>query len=189
MPVVTWTSPITGSVTIHSTFTLVDGNSSDGTTFSVDRATSVSPLSHLAGGELTSGGSSGGYSSSSAVPVTAGDIYYFSVGNGGAGNHLSDSTQLDVTIDGGPSPTSCVLSAIRRNGPGGNDQADVTVSAANGLETIHNVQVANGAVSVPTFAEGTTAPVIVTTTKSTQGLITRFSFDATDALGRVKHCT
>jgi hypothetical protein len=88
--------------------------------------------------------------------------------------------------------TTCVLSAVRRAGSpgfaGGFDQGDVTVTASAGLQSISNVQVTNGAVTAPTFTPGTTAPVIVTTTKSTQGLITRFSFDATDAGAVTKHC-
>jgi hypothetical protein len=89
----------------------------------------------------------------------------------------------------GSSTTTCTQTAVRRNsGLGAHDQSDVTVSNPGGLVSIINTQVTNGAVTVPTFAPGTTGPVIVTTTKATQGVVTRFSFDANDTQASLKHC-
>jgi hypothetical protein len=109
-----------------------------------------------------------------------------------AGTITGWRVSLSVPLVTGPGGTTCVQSAVRRAGSAGFagafDQSDVTVTASNGLQSIGNVVVSNGAVSVPAFAPGTTAPVIVTTTKNTQGLITRFSFDATDAGAGIKHC-
>jgi hypothetical protein len=105
---------------------------------------------------------------------------------------FSYRVSVSVPLVTGPNVTSCVLSSVRRKGsPGfaGNfDQGDVTVAATLGLQSISNVQVTNGAVSVPSFSAGTRAPVIVTTTKSTQGQLTRFSFVANDSGGGTKFC-
>jgi hypothetical protein len=99
------------------------------------------------------------------------------------------SLQVSVrAVTTGTSTTTCTQTAVRRNGPGGHDQADVTVKATGGLGKINNMSVTNGSVTVPNFVEATPNPVVVTTSKNTQGLITRYSFDAVDTQGAVKRC-
>jgi hypothetical protein len=96
---------------------------------------------------------------------------------------------VEAQVSGTPT-TTCTLTAIRRASPtnGPKDKADVTVTATGGLTTIDNVVVSNGSVTVPTFIAPTTNPVIVTTSKATQGTTTSFSFDAHDKQGTTKHC-
>jgi hypothetical protein len=67
---------------------------------------------------------------------------------------------------------------------------EVTVqNTASGLSAITNIAIVNGTVSYPSFAPGTTSPVVVTATKTNQSLKTSWSFDATDAAGNVTHCS
>jgi hypothetical protein len=87
----------------------------------------------------------------------------------------------------GPPPT-CSLTAVRKALPGGFDQADATVKATAGLKSITPPVVVNGAATVPTFTPGTTAPVVVTVTKATQGILTRFWFNAVDTANRSTFC-
>lgn len=73
--------------------------------------------------------------------------------------------------------------------PSGRDEMDVTVQdIGSGLQAIRDVQVTNGTVSVAPFTPGTTAPVVVTATKTTQGYPTRWSFYADDVAGNAKLC-
>jgi hypothetical protein len=89
-------------------------------------------------------------------------------------------------------PPTCTVTAIRRAGQGGYggayDQEDVTVQAPGGLASISNVVITNGSFAIPGFAPGTTASVVVTATKSTQGQLTYWHFDVTDNAGRIVHC-
>jgi hypothetical protein len=86
-------------------------------------------------------------------------------------------------------PVVCLLTAINRFGPSGQDTANVTVDETSGLQSITNVNVTNAAVSVPTFTPGTTAPVVVTATKSAQGVISHFSFHVIDSSGTDTSCS
>ncbi|MDQ6613251.1 MAG: hypothetical protein M3083_00405 [Actinomycetota bacterium] len=64
----------------------------------------------------------------------------------------------------------------------------VTVQSVYGLASITNVAIVNGTVQVPKFTVGTTAPVVVTATKTTAGKPTSWSFDITDVNGNPQHC-
>lgn len=86
-----------------------------------------------------------------------------------------------------PRPPTCAVAAIRRAGAEGSDQEDVTVQAPGGLASISHVDIANGTVAWPEDA-GTTEQLLVTATKSTQGVTTTWSFDATDQTGQTTHC-
>jgi hypothetical protein len=83
------------------------------------------------------------------------------------------------------------VTAVRRVGSAGfsgaTDQEDVTVQAPGGLSSITNVHISDGTVSWG-FAPGTTAPVVVTATKSAEQMLTRWSFDATDEAGQTTYC-
>jgi hypothetical protein len=81
--------------------------------------------------------------------------------------------------------TTCVVTALRDGPP---KQQDVTVRDPNGLDSITNIHVANGTVSVPPFTPGTTTPVVVTATKADATMTTFWEFDAVDSLGNVHHC-
>jgi streptogramin lyase len=84
---------------------------------------------------------------------------------------------------------TCSVGAVRRGGAGGHDQEDVDVrDLGSGLASITNVKITNGTVSMPAITPGTASTVTVTATKTTQGLSTVWSFDATDADGNVRHC-
>jgi hypothetical protein len=83
-------------------------------------------------------------------------------------------------------PPTCAVSAIRRGSPA--DQEDVTVQAPGGLAALGGFSIENGDVSTPLFDPGATGPVVVTATKQTQGVPTRWSFDATDEAGQTTHC-
>ncbi len=88
-----------------------------------------------------------------------------------------------------PGPTTCVMTDVRRANGDGFDQADVTVQAPGGLLEITDVTITNGSITLPDFITSTTQPLIVTATKAQQGQTTRFSFNATNTDGTIKHCT
>ena len=81
--------------------------------------------------------------------------------------------------------TTCVVTALREGPP---PQQDVTVGDANGLDSIININITNGTVSVPEFTPGTTSPVVVTATKADPAMGTFWEFDTVDSLGNVHHC-
>jgi hypothetical protein len=104
--------------------------------------------------------------------------------------HVSGATQ-QVAPPADTTPPTCFVSAVRRPGPSGRDEMDVTVQdTGSGLAAITNVQITNGSVSTnpSPVPAGTTAPVVVTATKSVQGQPTSWSFDAVDVAGNLKHC-
>jgi hypothetical protein len=92
---------------------------------------------------------------------------------------------VNAASAGAALPTTCSMTAVRKGPPA---QGDVTVVAPAGLQAITDVKVDNAAISVQTFPEGTTAPVIVTATKSTEGSPGRFSFNALDLAGKSTFC-
>lgn len=124
----------------------------------------------------------------SAIDTSATGPHTFTVtANSQDGQSTARSTHYSVTTSS-VSRTTCVLTAVRRAGPGGLDEADVRVTAPDGLASFSHPVITNGTLLFPSFAPGTTAPVIVTARKTTQGVSTVFSFDVTDSLGRTKHC-
>jgi hypothetical protein len=64
----------------------------------------------------------------------------------------------------------------------------VTVSDAAGIASITNITDDNASVSVPMFTPGTTGPLVVIATKSTQGTISHFAFDVVDIYGKDTDC-
>jgi hypothetical protein len=87
---------------------------------------------------------------------------------------------------GDVTPPTCFVSGLF-NGPP--RQQEVTAQdTGSGLAAIRNIQVVNGTVSVQPFAPGTTAAVKVTATKVNPSQLTRWSFDAVDVAGNVRHC-
>jgi hypothetical protein len=104
--------------------------------------------------------------------------------------HVSGATQ-QVTPPADTTAPTCFMSAVRRPGPSGRDEMDVTVQdTGSGLAAITNVKITNGTVATKPspIPAGTTAPVVVTATKAVQGQPTSWSFDAVDVAGNVKHC-
>jgi virginiamycin B lyase len=83
----------------------------------------------------------------------------------------------------------CGSMVVRRGGgPGGADEADVTITdAGSGIASITNFTVSNGTFSIPPFSSGASS-VTVTATKTTPGVPTRFEFDVTDVAGNTIHC-
>jgi len=95
------------------------------------------------------------------------------------------TTTPATTTTTAPAGTTCVVTALRAGPP---KQQDVTVQNLGGLASISNIQIVNGTVRVATFTPGTTAPVVVTATKSDPAQSTVWSFDATDVEGHITHC-
>ena len=67
-------------------------------------------------------------------------------------------------------------------------QQDVTVQNPIGVNAVRNIQIVNGTVNVPAFTPGTTAPIVVTATKTNQAQPTTWSFEVVDASGATTHC-
>lgn len=118
--------------------------------------------------------------------------------NAGAVSY-ADALYLSVngektTFNFDPSDTiapTCGEMVVRRGaGPGGADQADVSVTDAggSGIASITNFTVTNGTASVEPFTPGTASSVKFTATKTTPGVPTRFEFDVTDRAGNTTHC-
>jgi hypothetical protein len=84
---------------------------------------------------------------------------------------------------------SCGSMVVRRGGvPGGEDEADVTVSdSGSGIASITNFTVSNGTFFIPPFTPGASS-VTVTARKTDQNELTRFEFDVTDLAGNTIHC-
>lgn len=104
---------------------------------------------------------------------------------------LSPSEMADLANPNPPTPPACAVTAIRRINQGSlsaGDQEDVTVQAPGGLASISNVSIDNGTVSYPAFASGATDSVVVTATKTFDGVVTHWSFDMTDLAGQTAHC-
>ncbi len=92
------------------------------------------------------------------------------------------------------------MTAVRRPGPSGSAEQDVTVTDAAGLVSIEAVQITNGRVftggssgtriddqaSTPLAGEPTS--LVLTAVKTTAGIATRWSFDAVDTAGNRKRC-
>lgn len=121
------------------------------------------------------------------------------------GDHLYATGENDCTADDFPgcvqrgfevwrvpgSPTCAVVATLivgQGGFTGSLDQQLVSVQAPGGLGSISHMQISNGFVSWPTFAPGTTAPIIVTATKAIAGQKTTWSFDAVDDFGQTTHC-
>jgi hypothetical protein len=104
-------------------------------------------------------------------------------------NTSSGSATEQVGPPTGDQPAQCQLTAINRAGADGHDTAEVTVSDAAGIASITNITDDNASVSVPTFTSGTTGPLTVIATKSTQGIISHFAFDVIDIYGKDTYCS
>jgi hypothetical protein len=122
-------------------------------------------------------------------------------GNAPAAGGCGDPAE-SVTVTAAPPPTTptCAVTAIRRPGPSGSAEQDVTVSDPGGLASVSGIHIANGQVftggsagtridaqpSTPLAGEPTS--VVLTAVKATAGTITVWSFDATNAAGNTTHC-
>ena len=98
----------------------------------------------------------------------------------------SDTFVLTVDI----TPPTCALSAIRRPGPSGRDEMDLTTQdVGSGIATIVVTTAVNIVTPVPiTFTPGTTSPVLFTVTKADQSMLAQIAFDVTDRAGNQKSC-
>lgn len=95
------------------------------------------------------------------------------------------TTAAATTTTTAPAATTCVVTGLRAGPP---KQQDVSVQNLGGLASISNIQIVNGTVNAPAFTPGTTAPVVVTATKSDPNQSTVWSFDAIDIGGHTTHC-
>jgi hypothetical protein len=94
MPVVAWTSPYDGTITIsHDAVSDLDRSCGDGVNYYVDLGTA-----QLAAVAVSNGG--GTTLPSMNVPVKKGQSLYFIVDAGPSHNSSCDATQLQITIDG-----------------------------------------------------------------------------------------
>ena len=94
MPVVAWTSPYNGSITIsHDAVSDVDPTCGDGVSYFVDLDTMP-----LAAVTVSNGG--GTVLPSMLVPIKKGQSLNFIVSPGPSNNSSCDTTQLQITIDG-----------------------------------------------------------------------------------------
>jgi len=91
-----------------------------------------------------------------------------------------------VTIGANRATITCTVTAVIAGPP---KQQQVTVRSAAGLASISDITVVNGTVSVPPFTPGTTAPVVLTATKTDQAQGTTWHFVAHDILGNSHLCT
>lgn len=102
------------------------------------------------------------------APFPAG-VFQFNVILTGSGNEVLDTVDPSLVL--GPFPVPPPVEPVPRcaiTGSGernGTSFLDVTVQAGNGLAAIAVVASENADTQVPPFAEGTTAPVVVTATK------------------------
>lgn len=94
MPVVAWTSPYNGSITIsHDAVSDLDPTCGDGVSYFVDLGTTP-----LAAVTVANGG--GTVLPSMVVPIKKGQSLNFIVSPGPSNNSSCDTTQLQITIDG-----------------------------------------------------------------------------------------
>lgn len=117
--VVSWRSPITGSVKVEGSVTDYDPNGGDGITWFIDRGdTTLAFGSYPNGASQTFADGTGGMGLAS-VAVTEGQTIDFLVGPGGS--NLFDSTGLDVRItpsEGNPPPDTTAPQTTIDSGPG-----------------------------------------------------------------------
>lgn len=94
-------------------------------------------------------------------------------------------TEVETTDTVGP---TCVKTAVRRNGPGGHDEADVTITdEGSGVASLTNYFEENGTSSFTPFAQGARQATF-TETKIDQTKKTNFAFTATDVAGNSTRC-
>jgi IPT/TIG domain len=172
--VVGWRSPISGRVQVAGGVADLHNLCGDGVDWSVDKGATT-----LASGSVPSGGSQFFISAPAAanlenVAVGVGDVLYFVVGPGPSGNHICDSTSLDVTIRRLPivlaidsfTPTSGeVGTVVDIVGANFTNATNVTFNGAAATFTVESstsitATVPNGAATGPisvTTPEGTTS--------------------------------
>jgi hypothetical protein len=99
-----------------------------------------------------------------------------------------NKTTYDFELGDTTKPTCGQMVVRRGGGPGGEDEADVTVSdSGSGIASITNFTVSNGTFFIPPFTPGASS-VTVTARKTDQTQLTRFEFDVTDMAGNTIHC-
>jgi hypothetical protein len=98
------------------------------------------------------------------------------------------TSSVPVTTTTVPAGLTCVVTGTAVPPAVAKAQQYVQVQAPAGLNAISNIHIVNGVVNVATYTPGTTAPVVVTATKSVPGQTTTWSFDMTDIQGHTRHC-
>jgi len=83
-------------------------------------------------------------------------------------------------------PPTCVISAVIAGPP---KQLKITTrDTGSGLKSIQVIQSTNANTSVPAFTQGTTSPVVVTSTKVNQSTSATVALRVTDVAGNVTNC-
>ena len=187
---------------ISDSATLSGGASPSGTiTFDVYGPGDEACATSLATSTATVSGN-GSYNSAPFTATSAGTYRWVAGYGGDAGNDPVSGACGDpgesVSVTPGP-PPSCTVTALRLPGPSGKAEQDVTVSSAGGLGSIGNVVISNGRVFTGgssgtridpggTTLLGFPTSVVLTAVKTTAGIGTSWSFDATSSGGSTTHC-
>jgi hypothetical protein len=168
----TVTVPSPGTGTPTGTVTFEDGGN-------VIAGCQNVPLSDTPGNDTASCPETPAAGTDSITAVYSGDSNYAT---------STGSTTEQVGPPAGDQPASCVLGTINRADSSGHDTAPVTVNDAAGIASINQITDDNASVSVPMFTPGTTGPLVVMATKSTQGTISHFAFHVVDIYGKDTYC-
>ncbi len=154
--------------------TVTAGSTSQNFTFDPDPTASPAGNQSFSQHTLTFTGAAGSVSR----------VSFASTSPGCAGPIIDDVAVTALATD--MVPATCAVTAVRAGPP---KQLDLTAQdTGSGLASITVVSIYNGTVSVPTFTPGTTAPVVVTVTKTDQSRPTVVYIDATDVAGNTTHC-
>jgi hypothetical protein len=155
--------------------------------------------------EITSGPNAGGTGTCSPANCQTpanGEVTFTYSDTGGAGTDnlracfTRNSQQVcSATVtktwqaaSGDTTAPTCRVTAVRRGGPNGHDEQDVTVTdAGSGIASFSNFLITNGTITPPAFTPGAHT-VVLTAVKAVQGQKTAWSFDVTDVAGNKRHC-
>jgi hypothetical protein len=125
---------------------------------------------------------------SAPVTLAPGTYYPVVTYSGDAGNLASSSNCGDevLQVTGSASPPSCALTAVIAGPP---KQLQITVQdTGSGLASVVVSESNNASVSVPSFATGSTAALVVTATKVDQTMGAQVGLTITDVNGLVTVC-
>jgi hypothetical protein len=141
-------------------------------------------------------------SDASANPLGTGSAGSWTVTaqNGGQSLTSLGTEALGLCEAAPPTTPTCTVTALRAPGPSGSAEQDVTVTDPAGIASVSAVQITNGDVFTGGSTSGTridpdgavfsTDPtsVVLTAVKTTPGVVTRWSFTATNGTGSTTHC-
>jgi hypothetical protein len=132
----------------------------------------------------------GTYTSPSFTPTASGTYSWQALYSGDAQNSAVTTTCGDtaetVTVAAGPAAPSCALTGVIAGPP---KQIQITAQdTGSGLQSIVTTEASNTSVSIPPFAVGTTASVVVTATKVDQTASSTVTLQITDVAGLVTNC-